>query len=257
MKQILTLQTLIVGIPVRVDSEERKANLLTVISYLRVLRCQIIVLEADSQPKMECLGDADEIVYMYVRDTNQTFHRTHYINQILQVAQTEVVAIWDTDVLVEYSQIIEALHFIQHGATISYPYDGRFVMLSEDLSTQIRKHVDFDYMRSLKLKSFLGRKLCGGAYIVHRQRYLSCGGENEHFTGWGPEDAERLHRVVILGHKACYVETGELFHLYHPRGMNSSYKSKDNAREMREEFIRVCCMTDTELKSYISNEEYT
>lgn len=112
-------------------------------------------------------------------------------------------------------------------------------------------------MRSLKLKSFLGRKLCGGAYIVHRQRYLSCGGENEHFTGWGPEDAERLHRVVILGHKACYVETGELFHLYHPRGMNSSYKSKDNAREMREEFIRVCCMTDTELKSYISNEEYT
>lgn len=251
-KTVPISQILTIGIPVRIDSEERKANLLTVINYLRDLQCKIIVLEADSQANMDCLHGMDDIVHMYVSDTNKNFHRTHYINQILQIAQTEMVAIWDTDVLVDYSQIIEALQYIQQGATISYPYDGRFVMLSEDLSTQIRSQIDFDYMRSLKLKSFLGRKLCGGAYIVHRQRYLSCGGENEHFTGWGPEDAERFHRVTILGHKALHIASGKLFHLYHPRGANSSYKSKDNAREMREEFVRVCCMSPTELKTYIS-----
>ena len=120
------------------------------------------------------------------------------------------------------------------------------------LSTQTRYKIDFDYLRNLKMNSVLGRKLCGGAYLVHKQRYLQCGGENEHFTGWGPEDTERLHRVTILGHSVCHIPLGELFHLYHPRGSNSFYLSKENAKYMREEFIRICCMSLDELKSYIS-----
>lgn len=243
---------LTVGIPIRIDSEERKANAATIVNYLRGLQCRIIVLEADAHEKMKNLSLAEGVDYVFVKDSNQVFHRTRYINQILKMAKTEMVAIWDTDVLVDYRQIFEALQLIRNGATISYPYDGRFVMLSEQLSTQTRNNIDFDYLKSLKLKSFLGRKLCGGAYIVHHQRYLLCGGENEKFTGWGPEDAERLHRVSILGHKALHIDSGELFHLYHPRGANSSYTSKDNAREMREEFIRVCCMSPKELKTYMS-----
>ncbi len=245
-------ENLTVGIPIRIDSEERKANAATIVNYLRGLQCRIIVLEADAHEKMKNQSLDEGVDYFFVKDPDQVFHRTRYINQMLNMAQTEMVAIWDTDVLVDYKQIFEALQLIRNGATISYPYDGRFVMLSKQLSIQTRNRIDFDYLKSLKLKSFLGRKLCGGAYIVHRQRYLSCGGENENFTGWGPEDAERLHRVTILGHKALHINSGELFHLYHPRGANSTYASKDNARELREEFIRVCCMSPKELKTYIS-----
>ena len=243
---------LTVGIPIRSGREGRKANVATIVNYLNVLQCRIIVLEADSHEKMRNLNMAECVDYFFVKDSERVFHRPRYINQILKLAQTEMVAIWDTDVLVDYRQIFEAQQLIRNGATISYPYDGRFVMLSKQLSTQTRNRIDFDYLKSLKLKSFLGRKLCGGSYIVHRQRYLLCGGENEKFTGWGPEDAERLHRVTILGHKALHINSGELFHLYHPRGANSTYASKDNAKELREEFIRVCCMSPTELKEYIS-----
>lgn len=243
---------LTIGIPVRIDSEERKANLLTVIKYLAALQCRVIVLEADAQPHACDTSSMNIVKYRFVEDANEVFHRTHYINQLLQMAQTEVVAIWDTDVLVDYGQILEALQMTQAGATISYPYDGRFVMLPEQFSTQTRRKLDFEYLRNLRMKSFLGRKLCGGAYLVHRQRYLQCGGENERFTGWGLEDAERLHRVTILGHKACHIPDGELFHLYHPRGVNSNYQAKEDARRMREEFIKICCMSFHELKSYIS-----
>lgn len=243
---------LTIGIPVRIDCEEREANLLTVIKHLAVLQCHIIVLEADVQPQIGDFHNMEIVEYQFVEDTNEVFHRTHYINRLLQMSQTEVVAVWDTDVLVDYNQIFEALQMILRGATISYPYDGRFVMLSEELSVQTRRRIDFDYLRNLKMSSLLGRKSCGGAFLVHKQRYLQCGGENEHFTGWGPEDAERLHRVTILGHRACHIPLGELFHLYHPRGSNSSYRSKENARYMREEFIKICCMSPNELKSYIS-----
>ena len=244
-------ESLTIGIPVRIDSKERKANLSAVVKHLSALRCRIIVLEADTHSNAKDIGYTENVEYVFVEDTNTVFHRTRYINQMLLMAQTETVAIWDTDVLVDYCQIFEALQEIRLGATIAYPYDGRFIMLSEELSTQTRGRLDFDYLRNLRMRSFLGRKLCGGAYLVHKQRYLQCGGENECFTGWGPEDAERLHRVVILGHKACRIPSGELFHLYHPRGGNSSYQSKDDARNMREEFIKVCCMSPDELKSYI------
>jgi len=166
------------------------------------------------------------------------------------MAQTEFVAIWDTDVLVNDDQILEALQLVQQGATISFPYDGRVIMLSEYLSTQMRHNLDYEYLRHLRLPPFLGRKSCGGAYIVHKQRYLQCGGENERFTGWGPEDAERMHRVIILGHRVCHIPLGELYHLYHPRS-NSNYQSADDAKFLREEFVKVCCMSPSELNSYI------
>lgn len=242
---------LTIGIPVRVDSKERKANLSTVVKHLSALRCRIIVLEADAHPNVDDIDCMDNVDYIFMKDKNTVFHRTRYINILLQMAQTEAVAIWDADVLVDYCLILVALQRIIHGATIAYPYDGRFVMLSEELSMQMRQKLDFDYLRSLRKKSFLGRRLCGGAYLVHKQRYLQCGGENEHFTGWGPEDAERLHRVAILGHIVYRIPSGELFHLYHPRGVNSSYQSRDDARKMREELIKVCCMSPEELKSYI------
>ncbi len=244
-------ECLTIGIPVRIDSEERKANLQVVIKYLALLQCRIMVLEADEQPLAADLCRKNSVDYRFIKDTNAVFHRTHYINLLLQMAQTEVVGIWDADVLVDYPQIFEALLMIRNGATISYPYDGRFIKLSEEISVQIRQNWDFGYLRSFRMKSFLGRQLCGGAYLVHKQRYLQCGGENEHFTGWGPEDAERQHRVTILGFKACHISYGELFHLYHPTGTNSNSLSKEETRRQREELIKICCMSPVELKSYI------
>ena len=78
-----------------------------------------------------------------------------------------------------------------------------------------------------------------------------CGGENEYFTGLELEDAERQHRVTILGYKACHISYGELFHLYHPTGTNSNSQSKEETRRQREELIKICCMSPVELKSYI------
>lgn len=248
--------SLTIGIPIRVDSKERKDNLSAVVKHLSALQCRIIVLEADARPNTDNIGCIDNVDYVYAEDTNTVFHRTRYINRLLQMSQTEMVAIWDTDVLVDYCQILEALQKIRLGATIAYPYDGRFVMLSEELSAQMRGRLDFDYLRNLRMKSFLGRKLCGGAYLVHKQRYLQCGGENERFTGWGPEDAERLHRVVILGHKACHIPSGELFHLYHPRGKNSNFFSEEDAVRLRKEFAKVCSMEKEELQNYITGESW-
>lgn len=240
-------------IPVRVDSEERISNLRTVIEFLCKFSCRIIVLEADSAARLDGECYSLGVDYEFVEDTNRVFHRTRYLNQLIKRAETEVIGVWDTDVIVDYPQIAEAFSLIiRDGLTMAFPYDGRFVMLSEQLSDLYRRGFDFSYLKNLGLKSFLGRKLCGGAYLVQKQRYLECGGENERFTGWGPEDSERWRRVQILGHKVKHIENGELYHLYHPRGANSDYQSQEDAMKLRQEFIKICSMSKDELSKYIA-----
>lgn len=70
------------------------------------------------------------------------------------MSATEVVGVWDTDVLVGYAQIGEAVQLILEGCTIAYPYNGQFVMLSEQMSVHTRKKPDLEYLRCMRLNSF-------------------------------------------------------------------------------------------------------
>lgn len=246
VKQILT-----VVIPVRIDCEERKANLRTVLSLLSVLDCRILVLEADSKAKLQNENWILGVEYLFIKDDSPVFYRTRYINMLLHMANTDIVSIWDTDVLISLEQLFEAISMIEQGCTIAYPYNGDFVMLTNMESDMARQRFDVEYLKSKKMQSIFGRKSCGGIFLVHRRRYLNCGGENEHFTGWGPEDAERLRRVRILGHKVCWTIDGQAYHLYHPRGSNSNYFSNDEAIKLRTEFCRICSMDREELRRYI------
>lgn len=250
LQDISSLLTIV--FPVRVDCEERQANLCTVLQHLAGLRCRMIVMEADTVPALDKEDWPDMVEYTFVEDTSPVFHRTRYINALLRMADTDIVGVWDTDVLVEYPQIREAVQLVQSGCTIAYPYNGEFVMLSEQMSTNIRKRPDFAYLRQLGAKSFMGRISCGGAYLVHLRRYMQCGGENERFTGWGPEDAERLHRVRILGRRAEWIRSGQLYHLYHPRSANSCYQSEEDACNLRQEFVKICNMDRETLESYLA-----
>ena len=239
-------------IPVRIDSPERTENLRTALRFLGGLGCRVLVLEADAAPALKGQDWLRPAEYTFVSDAAPVFHRTRYINRLLHMADTDIVAVWDTDVLLAYGQILEAAERVCDGCTIAYPYNGQFVMLKEQLSGYIRQSLDLEYLRGQRLHSFLDRRLCGGAYLVHRWRYLQCGGENERFTGWGPEDAERMHRVRILGHRVEWTRSGQLYHLYHPRGKNSKYQSDIDADHLRRELVKMCCMNKETMIKYIA-----
>lgn len=242
---------LTIVIPVRIDSEERKANLKAVLLHIYGLGCRVLVLEADSHPRLDKEEWMEKTDYTFVKDESPVFHRTRYINKFLRKAETEIVSVWDADMLVSYEQVDEAMSLISQGCTIAYPYNGECVMLPDKESDMVRKAFDVDFLKSRRMKSVFGRKCCGGVFLVHRKRYLGCGGENENFTGWGPEDAERLRRVCILGHKACWIKSGQAYHLYHPRGKNSDFYAEEAAVRLRKELCRVCSMERDELKNYI------
>lgn len=95
----------------------------------------------------------------------------------------------------------------------------------------------------------------GGAFLVNVELYRVCGWENEHFPGWGPEDFEREHRLDILGHKPSRVR-GKIYHLSHPRGINSSNNSYNLLYTVKKEYCKVCSMLKPELLNYIHTWEW-
>lgn len=241
-------------IPVRIDFSERKRNLDVLIDYLhRISTACIRVIEADDTPKYNVKINNTQVVYEFIKDSDPVFHRTKYLNLLLKKSTTQIVGIWDTDVIVPENQINDAIEQIRtNNIVMSFPYDGRFVMVSAEDSSGFPNVCSisdmFDRIHTYLLPQ--GNMSVGGAFLVNRNIYIDAGGENEHFYGWGPEDAERVKRMEILG-LPVYRANGPLFHLHHPRGTNSWFASKDLEYKNRKEMLNVCRMYDDELLEYI------
>ena len=242
-------------IPVRIDSQERLRNLTAVVSWLERTHCAIYILEADIKQHIpQELYKSNSVCYTFIKDENPCYHRTKYINSLLSMISTELVAVWDADIITPLENIVSAVNQNrQYGETITYPYAGKCIWLSAKESEEFCKSGDITTIENTQSSPIIGRPFCGGAFIVNAERYLSICGENQKFTGWGPEDAERLRRCRILGHKANWICTGMAYHLAHPINTNSRYFNQEMADNMRREFVSVCCMNSVELKEYITN----
>lgn len=245
-------------IPLRVDSKERERNLDIVIEMLvKIKNADILILEGDQHSCYSLKKEYPQVKYHFVSDFDPIFHRTKYLNWLFKQAEGSVVGVWDTDVVMPEEQINEAIQLIRNGkAMMSFPYDGRFYLLSPDKSHLFEKERFYTnlYREMKDIPLGLGAHSVGGAFLVNRKVYLQAGGENEHFYGWGQEDAERVKRMEILDLPVSRVQ-GPLFHLYHPRNENSWYADKETERRNRREFLFVCSMTHQKLQAYIESWE--
>ncbi len=248
------LEHITIIIPLRIDSEERRTNMDASLDYLcRYPEITIMVLEADAVPKYEPHINHPGFAYYFIEDHDPVFHRTRYLNQMLISVNTPVAGIWDSDVIVPIKQIVDAVRECMSGVTLCYPFDGRFCAISDQFSRIYKDIGNFDILEQNESLHWLmhGRYSVGGAFVVHVERYLSAGGENEHFYGWGPEDTERRERISNLELKVNRVN-GCLYHLHHPRGINSNFANRERAIANRREYLKICRMNYIDLKEYIS-----
>jgi hypothetical protein len=230
-------------VPLRIDSPERMENINTLIKYTFLhFRTNFIVLEADSIPMFN-FGDYQEgLYYEFIEDKDEVFHRTKWINRLISLSKTPLVAVWDTDAVAPPEQLIDdVMKLRSNEAFLWFPYDGRFYScdrISCDLFKRLL-NIEILMKRIPVMKLMHGYHSVGGAFFVNKQKYLTAGGENENFYGWGPEDTERVKRLEILG-LPIYYSAGPLFHLCHPIGKNSWFANDELERKNRIELQRTC-----------------
>lgn len=242
-------------IPVRVDSIIRLENLLMTIDFLyKNFQTQIMVLEADAYPNgiiRKLLPSA--VKYFFVEDKDLVFYRTKYLNEMTLKSATAYLGVWDADVIVPKEQIAEATTQLRSGSDIAYPYKGLFY----ETSYPIREL----YLKTKKIEVFIKNKnkmqlpagdtSLGGAFMVCKSVYVRAGMENSKFYGWGSEDTERYYRWLGLGYKIHFT-TGCLYHLTHPRGSNSKFRSTNEKSNSERELALTKKSTEQELVNCIA-----
>lgn len=229
--------------PLRIDSEKRRENAETSISFiLRHFNTTFIVMEGDGSKKYNPDFQTGNLIYEFIDDNNVFFHKTKYINRLIESASTRYIAVWDADVIAHPDQILESVAVLRKGeAIISIPYDGRVYVCDNSLSDFFRSIPNAEILLKLApcLPLMYGYCSTGGAFLADREKYLDTGGENESILGWGPEDFERVKRMEIL-HRTVHFAKGPLFHLWHPRGSTSWYADKETEIRNRRELIKTC-----------------
>lgn len=241
-------------IPIRVDSDVRIANLQTIIRlYTPLENIHFIIWEADNYQHLH-MEENDRVSYSFCMDDNPVFHFTYYRNAMIKQAKTPIVIVWDADILVPKEQLYRAVDKVRkQQAVLSYPYDGICYSLSSDVSNNFRNTLDWNILSEKeKFHTVFGQLTVGGIFVVNREKYMHAGMENEHFTGWGPEDIERLKRLTILDLPVSRI-AGCIYHLYHPRKLNSGYANPSQNLSSKKELFRICEMSKEDLLKQIAN----
>lgn len=231
----LTDTTLI--IPVKVEHPDRYRNAKTVLGFLNYhFNTTVFIFESssDGESKLDFLDELKNLsIKKWVIRDEDTFHRTKYLNIMLEEVTTRVVANYDIDVILDPSNYLECQNIIKSGEfDVIYPYEfSRYGDPAESMG-QIQVFGNFDHIsfgeefsttvikNSPHAISYNPAE-CGHCIFFKTDIYKKFGGENEEFLSYGPEDKERMLRFQNLGTKVGWRKGERVFHFEHFRGQDS------------------------------------
>lgn len=242
-------------IPIRMDSEDRLQNLDLITRFLRKhFNTHILVVEKDDIPRINPRTLPKGVNYTFTEDRTRNFHRTRILNQAIINCETPIISIYDSDVIVNPENIIEAVSAIRNQlATLSYPYEGTFVNVDRFVIRNFSAELNFDLLSQFFDHNARHIKHSyGGCCFVNKEHYITCGLENEFFSSWGRDDIERAKRVQILGYK-LYRTRGVLIHLNHYRGESSKPQHSITSTEFDKEYLKICGMKKPDLQNYVKS----
>lgn len=260
-------------IPVKIESDDRLRNAITVCCFLlSKFDTNILIKEVNSEPVFEnealpqikeFIGDTSNISYYFEKESdNSFFHKTRYFNELLSKCNTDVVSAYDIDVLLPVSTYLKAEKMCKDEYDLVYPFGfgtqenqvkwQKKVFASDELvSDFLNQNFDFSIFENHSQKD---RAQWGHAQFFKRTSYIEGGMENENFKAWGPEDEEKHYRFPKLGYNIGRV-IDWVYHLEHSRGDDSERTNiyfRDNLKLMED----IRSLSEEELKNYYNTQEY-
>ena len=238
MKHNLSNTTFI--IPIRIESADRMRNAITsIIFLLENFDTNIIVKEGDEEPIFgsqvlpqiqQYFGNEFEklnIKVLFEKTNTPEFHRTRYLNEMLQMVETSVVVNYDCDIILPIETYISAEQSIIRGESdVVYPYGfgnfARMVTVNDAIVTEfLTDGFNYDLLDN---NAKVNNARFGFCQFFNTEVYKNNGMENEEFIAYAPEDEERSFRFNELGFKVNRVED-VVYHLEHYRSPNSWYNN--------------------------------
>jgi len=249
-------------IPIKIEHKDRYRNAETTLNFLnRHFKTNVIIHESSSTGKtrLDFLNKLGNLNIMLIEAQEETaFHRTKYLNQMLDMVETPVVVNYDIDVILDPDNYIDCQNQILNGeCEVIYPYEngmGQIQVLEDfDYAGFSNSEYDVNFINNSG-KTNRHSSECGHCVFFKTDVYRKYGGENEQFISYGPEDKERMHRFQKLSN-VKWMEGKFVYHFEHFRG-NDSWVTNPHFNSNWGVFESIKAMSNTDLLNYYLNPGY-
>lgn len=256
-------------IPIKIDSKDRYNNLIYNLTYLNAnIKTNIFIYEEGcflSSIKDDLIEKYKNINFKFFNNNqNAFFHRTRYINEMLDCTITPVVCVYDVDVIFDHQVYFECQQAILNEEyDMIYPYSKGYFqidVLKEANKTTFLKEANIQTLFSsqfnfVNFSPFVIR-YCefGHAIFFNTKKYQNTGGENERFLSWGPEDQERYFKFNKLKFKITW-KNNIIIHFDHERTPDSDY-TNPHYKNNDLLFTTIKQMKHEEFIEYYKNADY-
>jgi hypothetical protein len=250
-------------IPIRLDSEERGRNVKISIDYLlKNLETNIVVFESDTYSKFGELGIKGDRLHEYWFEETRPetpFHKTRFLNEVVNKAKTDVVVFYDADILLPVSSYVHAYNRIKNRESdFVFPYGwGNFQReIYVRHKDKIDGDTDLDNLSPDWYRDSMPSEY-GHVLFLNRRSFIDGFMDNEAIVMGGPEDKERIIRFKKLGYKVDWLHNSFVYHLEHPRqDYQSTSLDNETSKQNYIEYIKICQMEKGEIESYYKNQPY-
>lgn len=200
MKQDLTKTSIIIHF--RKDFEDRVFNLKTICNYFEQYfdYKEIIVINDDKEldPAMRTLKEISPKIKGLFYENDGVYRRTSVFNLASEVAQGEVLAFYDLDVLVDAKYLAQAQSLIVNGEVDHvYPFNGEFITVKKEIFGDFLPTYNFKFLMESKDKETVelaSSNSCGGCNFISKVAFNRMGRYDDRFIGWGWEDVDYIRR---------------------------------------------------------------
>ena len=276
-------------IPLRIDTGDRLRNvILSTVYLLHHFDTTVMIKEVDSEhrfeefalPIIKRLVNTDNLIHIFEDETrtDDAFHRTKVLNDMVMESTTDVVVNYDTDLILPISSYTQAVEMLSGEYDVIYPYRfGNHAERKVNMPFTIATQEDMDgFENSDWAKNFIesgyscecldehyfyyksqfgeGWGEFGMVQFFDRQVYIDGYLENEGFIAYAPEDVERHHRWKTLGYKIGRVDN-HAYHLEHQRTQNSWYHNPHMQRN-NQLWEELKVLSKEDLIKYYKQQEY-
>lgn len=206
----------------RSTNKDRTRNLLFVIDHIRSeVNIPILVVEQDEKFNNElCQKLLDKKVSYQFLYNPGLFNRSWGYNCSVNLTRYDKLILADNDVVLDNNDLIKGLELLDSYSVVK-PFKKLYDLEESDTIQFINTNTN-----PINLGKKRVNLTAGTLMMITRDAYLTVGGYDERFEGWGGEDDEMTLNLwkYINFKKLTYNEFGtNLLHLYHDRTVNDSW----------------------------------
>jgi predicted glycosyltransferase involved in capsule biosynthesis len=249
--------------PIKFDSYDREQNFKFVIKYITdKFDTNIILTEVSYDDNLLLNKKYKDIILnnnikVIEKKKEKYFHRTKYINDMLNMVNTPITINYDIDVILPVQNYEEAANLIRNQKfDLVYPYSfGDFLFM---VPQSYRDEMINDNLIKLEIKKLLKyESRYGHVQFFNTKSYKKGYGENENFISHGSEDIERFVRFTRFGYNVTHLKKNSfVFHLEHERLKDSNTKGHENSNNNIKLWDKIDAFTPQEHVEYCLKQDY-